>query len=177
MLSIIFLSVLASASLGEQGKEVASGINFLFAEATAVAGQTIPVFRIFFLITSMILLFSSQLGVLSASARIIAENILLLFKPIDHPARLTAAFYGSLWCQIGLGILIILMGFSEPRLLITTAAVLNAAAMMVAFGLILWLNHARLPKPLRPSLWRSVALFFGMVTFIYLLFETLRSLL
>lgn len=172
--SIALLSLLAYVTVGTYGSQVRDGISFLLIEAEVIGELTVPALRWFFLIMSMILLFSSQLGVLSSSARIIAENVILLKYPVSASVKMTAGFYLALWLQSGLGAVIILAGFSEPRLLITMAAVLNAAAMMVSFGLILWLNHVRLPISIRPPLWRKVVLIFGVLTFLMLLAETSR---
>lgn len=175
IVSIALLSLLAYVTVGTYGSQVSGGISFLLMEAEVIGELTAPALRWFFLIMSMILLFSSQLGVLSSSARIIAENVILLTHPLSNSVKMTAGFYIALWSQIGLGVVIILAGFSEPRLLITMAAVLNAAAMMVSFGLILWLNQARLPQAIRPQLWRKAVLVLGALSFLILLAETIRA--
>ncbi len=175
IVSIALLSLLAYVTVGTYGSQVSGGLSFLLMEAEVIGELTVPAMRWFFLIMSLVMLFSSQLGVLSSSARMIAENVILLTHPVTASVKMTAGFYVALWLQIGLGVVIILAGLSEPRLLITLAAVLNAAAMMVSFGLILWLNHVRLSIAIRPPLWRKVVLIFGTVTFLILLVETILS--
>ena len=155
-LTIFLLSVLAHSLVF--GQETQQGLQFLFQEAEAISRLASPVVGFIFLIVASQMLFSTQLGILESSSRIISENSLLVFYKPGKSVDLSKSFYIALWGQILLGIIITLLGFEEPRLLITLSAVLNAAAMMVAFPLIYWLNKQRLPEFIQPSLWRKLVL-------------------
>jgi hypothetical protein len=113
------------------------------------------------------MLLKTQIGVLEAAARIISENIVLLLRRREGEVwNLSLLFYGVLWLQIGLGIAVLLAGWSEPRLLLTAGAVLNGAAMMVAFPLLLRLNTKFLPEVARPSLFRKIGVLAGFSFFL-----------
>lgn len=155
-LTIFLLSVLAHSLVFGQATQ--EGLLFLFQEAETIGQVAGPLIGLLFLIVASQMLFSTQLGILESSSRIISENTLLLFYKPGKSVDLSKSFYVALWGQIVLGIIITLLGFKEPRLLITLSAVLNAAAMMVAFPLIYWLNKRQLPEFIQPSLWRKLVL-------------------
>ncbi|MCD8484005.1 hypothetical protein LRY60_00060 [Candidatus Woesebacteria bacterium] len=67
----------------------------------------------------------------------------------------------ALWAQIILGIVILLAGFQQPRFLLTLGAVLNGAAMMVAFALLFFLNRSQLPEFVRPGKLRQILTLVG----------------
>ncbi len=174
-LTIVVLSVLARATVYGQATE--SGLSFIYGEATVIGQQLHPQMGTFFLLIAALTLFSTQVGVLESSTRIISENILLLSTKRGQKVHASKWFYIALWSQILLGSVVYLSGFSEPRILLTLSAVLNAAAMMMAFIFIWWLNRVRLPKNMRPSVVR-VSLMGGAVLFFgYFLLITLQQFL
>lgn len=159
---MLLLALLAYATT--YGLDSSEGITFVIEEAGAIARQTFPQLGILFLIVTGTMLAATQLTVLDSTSRIITENILLLKSGKD--AAVSKAYYIVLWSQIIFGICVFMFGFDEPRALITLGAVINAFAMFVYIGLILWLNQKLLAKELRPSWWRVGALggallFFG----------------
>lgn len=169
-ISIVVLSVLARATV--YGQADTSGITFLYQEAAVISQRTYPIVGTFFLLVSALMLFSTQVGVLESSSRIISENALLLrFSPKDK-VNLSLWFYVALWGQIILGMILLLVGFSEPRFLLTLSTLLNAAAMMVAFGIILFLNMKRLGRMYQPAIWRRVVMVVAVGIFAYFLWQT-----
>lgn len=167
--TIAIMAILSKVLVFGQGVE--SGLSFLYAESAAIATLTKPYIGTFFLLVAALMLFSTQVGVLESSSRIISENILLLFYKSGRKFNLSKAFYVALWAQIILGIFIYLSGFNEPRFLLTLGAVLNAAAMMVSFPLIWWLNKTKLAKTYQPKWWRKLimlAAFAFFATFVYI---------
>jgi hypothetical protein len=164
LITIIILTVLARTLVF--GQAHAEGIEFLYQEAGIISVRLAPWMGTVFLMISAVMLFSTQLGVLESSTRIISENILLLGYSPGKKVNLSLAFYAALWAQIGLGIVILLMGFKEPRFLLTLSAVLNGAAMMVAFPLIYWLNRHSLPAVSQTARWRVGLLFAAFVFFL-----------
>lgn len=164
LLTMLLLALLSYATtFGLAGN--ASGINFVINEALAIGRYTMPVVGIAFLIVTGIMLVATQLTVLESTSRIITENVLLMRG--DRPANVSKVFYAVLWGQILFGISLIMLGFDEPRMLITLGAVINAFAMFVYIGLLVYLNNRRLHPALRPSWWRNLImglawLFFGI---------------
>lgn len=129
------------------------GLDFLFYEAIVIGQRLIPFAGTFFLFISALMLFSTQLGVFDATSRILAENLVLFSNKIAEK-NIPKVYYAFLWLQIVAGAVILFSGVTQPLLLITIAAVLNAFAMFVHVGLTLWLNLTTLEKAIRPNLFR-----------------------
>lgn len=164
-LTIVLLAVLSRSLVFGQASQ--SGIAFLFQEGAALSQILHPFIGTFFLIVSAVMLFSTQVGVLESSSRIISENVLLLIHKPGQKTNPSLAFYLALWSQIVFGIVTLLLGYQEPRTLLTLSAVLNGAAMMVAFPLVYWLNKRKLNKELQPALWRKIGLAVAFAFFVY----------
>lgn len=173
--TIALLALLAYALV--YGQELTEGISFVFAESAAISQLTTPLFGNFFLLLSAIMLFSTQVGVLESSSRIISENTILIFHKKGRSVNLSKAFYVALWGQIGLGVLVYLFGFQEPRMLLTVSAILNAAAMMVSFALVWILNRLRLKKRYWPARWRTVVMAAAFLFFLYFLIQILLPII
>lgn len=172
-ITICLLGLLAYATA--YGKTTpAVGIDFVFFEAGEIARQTFPFFGTAFLVVGGIMLFSTQLTVLDATSRIMAENLLIIKKDKWESKKLPSIYYSFLWAQIILGIVILLVGFREPLELLTISAVINAGAMFVHIGATLLLNLKSLDKKLRPSLFRVGIMALSFLFFGYL---TVRSLI
>jgi hypothetical protein len=172
LLTIVMLSVLAYSLVYRI--DTTQGISFLFAEAKLIGARTFPFVGLAFLVLGFLMLFSTQVGVLESTSRIISENAFLLLKKQGQKVNLSKGFYIALWGQIIFGITVLLLGFREPRFLLTLAAVINAVCMFIHLGLTFFMNHKVLPKELRPALYRKVILiiafiFFGVFSFLTLL--------
>ena len=171
LLSIIVLSALARATV--YGRVVESGLSFLYMEANVIGDALGTTVKIFFLLLAALMLFSTQLGVLESSARIISENVLLLTYKKGQKVNVSKGFYIVLWLQILLGIGIYMWGITEPRVLITFSAILNAAAMMMSFGFVYFLNRRELPKRYHPGIVRKLTMLSAFSFFLYFLVVTI----
>ncbi len=118
----------------------------------------LPLVGTFFLLVVSLTLFGTQLGVFDATSRILSENVILSSFGKLKEKNLRKLYYIVLWMQILAGVVIMMLGFTEPLQLVITAAVLNAMAMFVHTGLTLWLNMTSLDKEIRPSRLRFVAM-------------------
>ncbi len=177
LMTIILLSLLAQSLVFGQASQ--QGIEFLFQEAQAIAIRSTHGWlgRLFLLLAGL-MLYSTQLGVLESSSRIISENLVLLRVGSDQKevkANLSLWFYAALWGQITLGAIILLFGLTEPRFLLTLAAVLNALAMTLLFPLVIVLNRRRLAPPLRPSLGAQLILVGALIFFLIFSLSLVRS--
>jgi len=171
LVTIVLLSVLAKSLVFGQADQ--AGLSFLYQEAAMIGQRSFQGLKVVFLVLAALMLYSTQLGVLESSSRIIAENVLLLRWQKKRKFNVSAWFYIALWGQISLGIAILLLGWQEPRLLLTLSAVLNALAMTVLFPLVWWLNKKRLNKDLLPSKERLLGLLIAFLFFVSLSLFTL----
>lgn len=168
--TIILLAILSYSTVF--GQEVSSGLSFLHAESAVIGSQLGSGLGVLFLVIAAFMLFSTQLGVLESSSRIISENISLITNWRKNATDPTRGFAALVWFQIAVGIIVYLSGMTEPRALITLSAILNAAAMMVSFGLLFFLNRRSLQPAQRIGNFRKFVLLFGVAFFLILLAVT-----
>jgi len=172
-ITIVLLSVLAHALVFGQAQT--EGIQFLYQESAALTLRSHPALGTFFLLLASVMLFSTQLGVLESSSRIISENVLLLFYKPGKRFNLSLAFYLALWSQLALGMIVLLAGIHEPRFLLTLSAILNGVAMMIAFPLVYFLNRRHLPKWVQPGWFRQAWLIAAFLFFLIFVLVTFLS--
>lgn len=171
--SICLLALLSYSTVyGATGAP--KGIDFVLFEASAIGAASLPILGTFFLILGGLMLFSTQLTVLDATSRIISENFLIL-KTGWKANTLPVIYYSFLWLQIIFGSLIFFTDFSEPLLLLTLEAVINAAAMFVHIGLVMFLNITSLEKEIRPGILRIAAMAIAFAFFGYFTARTFLS--
>ncbi|MEK7182837.1 MAG: Nramp family divalent metal transporter [Patescibacteria group bacterium] len=151
-----------------------AGINFVLYEAATIGIRTLPIIGTLFLIIGGVMLFATQMTVLDATSRIMAENLLLVRSHIWRVKTLPSIYYSFLWAQILFGILVFLTNLREPLFLLILGAGINAFAMLVHVALTLWLNLTSLEKQLRPSLLRIGAM---GAAFLFLTYFVTRVLL
>lgn len=162
LLTMLMLALLAYATVFGMGNNT-EGIAFVINEAGFVGGQAGWIVGAMFLLIMGVVLGATQLTVLDSTSRIMTENLLLLEK--KRTKRVAVWYYLILWLQIFFGISVFLIGFDEPRQLITLGATINAFSMFVYTGLLLWLNQTLLPKEVRPNRFRILMM--GL-TFVFL---------
>jgi len=171
LLTIILLSLLSYILVFSKAES--TGMAFLYQQSGEIASRIGSGFGVVFLLVAAGMLYSTQVGILESTSRIISENILLSVYKKGKRVNLSLYFYLALWLQIILGIVILLLGFREPRFLLTLGAVLNAVAMAVAFPLVWFLNRKRLPKFTWGGRTRSIFYFLGfgfLIVFIGVVF-------
>ena len=174
-LTIIMLAFLSYLTV--YGSNGGNDLSFVFNEALILGQRTIPFVGTIFLIVAGLMLFSTQLGVMDTTSRILTENLTLISEKRFPPSTIRKNFYIFLWLQIILGVIILSVGFTQPLALLTLSAVLNAFSMFVYTGLVGYLNFKKLEKPIRPSLFRMGVLVLMFIFFGYFSVKTLLSFL
>jgi hypothetical protein len=170
--TMIALSLLAYTTVF--GTPMLEGVGFVINEAQVIAGKTFAILGTIFLLVASAMLFSTQFSILDATSRIMSENLVILSPKRFKIKKLPIFFYIFLWLQIIAGVIIFSLGFTQPLMLVIIGATLNAIAMFVYTGLVLWLNLSDLDKRLRPSLIRifvvsSGFIFYGVFSFFTIL--------
>lgn len=155
-LTMLLLALLSYVTVF--GSAQPTGISFVIQEAQAMGRIVTPLVGTLFLAVSAVMLFFTQFSVFGTTSRICTEN-LLLSSSVFKTKNAGIYFYGFLWLQTLLGILIFLAGFKEPLTLVIIGAVLNAFSMFVYTGLILWLNKTSLYREIRPRAIRTAVVF------------------
>lgn len=171
--TILILALLSHTTA--YGVDSAGGLGFFYTEAEMISARSTPIFGSLFIFAGVLMLFTTQIGVLESASRIVAENILLLTHRHNDSVNASRMFYVVLWIELVFSAIFLALGATEPRTILTLGAILNAAAMMVAFILILLLN-LRLPRLLRPSLTRQIILLTAATFFVYFLSKIITDL-
>ena len=171
--TISMLAILSAAT--SRGVESAGGLSFFFRQSEMISIALHPLIGTLFVLVGALMLFTTQLGVLEAASRVISENLLLLKYKVTDEVNASKMFYYVLWTELAFSAIFLFSGASEPRSLLTLAAILNAAAMMVAFVLIGALNIFSLPKQIKPPLARIGALATATTFFAYFVIQTLQT--
>lgn len=178
-ITIILLSLLAYNTTF--GQSSTSDISFVITEAANIGIAITPWVGSFFLLVAGFTLFGTQLTVYDATSRILSENVVLATGQRIKDKHLPKVYYTVLWLMILSGVIIFLLGFTQPLQLLLLAAVLNAIAMFVHSGLTLWLNKTSLPKPIRPNKFRTSVMTFAFLFYggfsIYVVVYELNKLL
>lgn len=172
LITILMLGTLSMATAN--GVSSAGGLDFFFKESQMIGLATNNFIGQLFVIIGALMLFTTQLGVLESASRVISENILLLKYRHNQEVNASKMFFIVLWSELLFSVIFLYSGVSEPRTILTLGAILNAAAMMVAFTLILLLNR-KLPKMIRPSLGRQIILLSATSFFLYFVIQTIAT--
>ena len=111
-------------------------------------------------------LLSTEIGILDAVTRVVVDLLKVGWLLDDERATPSRLYAIVLWTLIGFGVLVLAAGFERPLQLIVLSASLNAFVMFLYSGLLVWLGLRVYRGPLRPSLFRLLALgaaflFFG----------------
>lgn len=157
VVTIVLLGLLSYITVFHS-PQVSEDINFLFLESKVIGEMLFPIAGSFFLLIASLTLLSTQLGVLDATSRILSENVILLSNGRIKEQSIPKFYYIVLWAQILTGVLILMLGFTQPLQLVITGAVLNAFTMFIHVGLTLWINMTTLDKAIRPKVFRIITM-------------------
>ncbi len=162
LLTLALFCLLAPALL-DPAAPLGQDLEFLRAEAATLEARFGSAARDAFLVVGFAVLFSTELALIDAVARVAAD---LLAQPFERRASVSQLYFAVVWSMIGFGLVVLLVGFVQPLPLLVLSACLNAVVMFLYSGLLVWLNFKSFAPPLRPSPLRVAALlaataFFG----------------
>jgi hypothetical protein len=164
-LGSLALFCLLAASLLEPDAPVADGFGFIKDELAAIEARFGSVGRWGFLITGVAVLFSTELALLDAVARVSADLLKVGFVR-ESGLGLSQLYFAVVWALVVFGAVVLLAGFDQPLALLVISAALNGFVMFLYSALLLWLSLTTFHGPLRPHPVRVAALlgsvgFFG----------------
>lgn len=159
----------AEGSLKPGMDQFGAGMNFVWGEAEVLRANFGELSRVVFMTIGVIVLLTTELGVLDTVARISTDIVKVNYLEHNQYWTQSRLYFVFLWAEIAFGCLILLVGVDEPLVLITTSAAMNGAVMMVYSLLLLYLNTKILSRSLSISPLRFVAMvwscaFFGYFT-------------
>lgn len=162
---IAMFSALSAATVF--GLDLGGGFNFIRAEGQALGEQVGPWFRSLFWVSGVVILFSTNLGILDHMGRLIADIVKVNWLSEREFWSESKLYVVVVWVEIVAGSLILLFALDAPLRLMVIAGSLSGVVMFVYSALLIRLNRKALPGPIRMRgirLWAmvwAVALFGG----------------
>lgn len=162
--TIIVFSVLTYSTV-PVGQVEEQSFDFIRVEGNALKNAVAPWFGTFFFLAGTFALFSTNLGIVDYTCRLIADQLkvnALRESTFWSESKIYASF---VWLMIIVGSIILLGGFSQPVVLLIISSSIAGVMMFIYSALLIQLNR-RLPGELRLTgvryvvMWISV-LFFG----------------
>jgi hypothetical protein len=148
VLSLVILSVLAYSTL-PIGQVQEEDLAFLLLEGQALQASVAPWFGTAFWAAATVALFSTNLGIIDYTCRLIADQFkinALKDSAFWSESRIYVAF---VWLMIVVGSLILVAGVDQPFVLVVIASSIAGVQMFIYSGLLIMLNRRALPKELR----------------------------
>ncbi|MQA04229.1 MAG: hypothetical protein GEV07_16380 [Streptosporangiales bacterium] len=166
--SLIILAVVAH-SLLPVGEVKAQDLEFILLEGEALKEQVAPWFGTAFWVAGTITLFSTNLGILDYTCRLIADQLkinVFMESTFWTESKVYAVF---VWLMVAVGSIILLAGVDQPFVLVVIASSIAGVQMFIYSGLLIALNRKALPKQLQISGLRLAVvavsfLFFGFLS-------------
>jgi hypothetical protein len=131
-----------------------------------------PWFKFFFWIIGSFSLFAAALGIVDYTSRLAAD---VLKTSYARQANESKMYAGLVWGLVGIGIVVLLLGFDQPIVLLVIAAVVGGFMMFLYSGLLILINRRTLPAPIRIRGFRLAMLIWAIVLFGTLSILTFQS--
>ncbi len=131
------------------GQSVPDGLGFLRAEGEALAQAVGPWFGQFFWAAGVVVLFSTNLGILDYVSRLTADAVKVNWLRESRVWSESRLYFLVVWTMIIGGSMILLSGLDQPIALLVIASVLAGFVMFIYSVLLIVLNRRLLPKPIR----------------------------
>ena len=163
-ISIVLLSFLAYNTVyGVEG--YGKGIVFIRGEADILSQQFGGFFRYVFLLMGWAILFTSQIGVLDLFSRLSTDIIKWSWLREQEQWTESRIYFVIVIGLTVFAVIVFAGGLRDPRTLLTISAALNGIVMFLYSFLLLYMNRLKLPKEVRASTLRTVAMVWSVVFF------------
>jgi Amino acid permease len=175
VLTLVIMTVLAYSTLGV-GRVQEQDLAFLLLEGQVLQETVAPWFGIAFWVTAVIALFTTNLGILDYTSRLIADQFKIHALKDNRFWTESRIYATSVWLMIILGSLILLAGVDQPFVLVVISSSIAGVQMFIYSGLLMMLNRKALPKELRVGGIRLAVLalsflFFGFLSVLLVIDE------
>jgi hypothetical protein len=159
--TILFTSLLAySTVFGQEG--LANSITFLKTEGEVLGDRAGTWFQYLFWVVGAFSLFAAALGIVDYTSRLAADVVKTSYARDADESKIYA---GLVWGLVAIGIVVLLVGVSQPIVLLVISAVVGGFMMFLYSGLLILVNRKVLPAPIRVRGVRLVALVWSIALF------------
>ncbi len=170
LLALISHSVFYEHDVVRTGaEEYGSGMNFVLGEANEVGSTISPLARSVFLVMGIVILLTTEFGVLDAASRISTDIVKVAWLRENASWNESRLYYTFLWGSILVGSGILLLStvgidVSAFQLFKLTAA-MNGGVMFLYSALLLYVNRWKLPSGVRINWWRAIIMVWAVLFF------------
>ena len=162
--SLIVLSVLTYATVGV-GADLGEEFDFIQAEGNALKDDIAPWFGTAFWICGSICLFSTNLGILDYTSRLIADQLKVSAMRESTFWSESKIYFASVWTMIIFGCIVLLSGLEQPLLLLVISSSIAGVMMFIYSMLLIQLNRRALPQQIKISGVRLAVMAFSVLFF------------
>ncbi|MPY82969.1 MAG: hypothetical protein GEV00_06510 [Actinophytocola sp.] len=168
LVTIVIFSVLTVATVVAEGRTFGEeSFAFIRAEGEILGDRIGDWLPAAFWLTGSVVLFSTNLGVLDHVGRVIGDIVKTKWLRDSVRWSESKLYFTIVWTEIVIGSVILLSGVDEPLRLLVIASALNGISMFVYSALLIWLNRRAVPKPIRITGVRLVAMVWAVIFFGY----------
>lgn len=170
VLSLIVFAVLTYSTV-PVGQTEAQDLEFIRVEGEALRDAIGPGFGIAFWLAGTFALFSTNLGIVDYTCRLIADQLNTNATRDSQFWTESKLYFVFVWLMVILGSAILLGGFNQPLVLLIISSSIAGLQMFIYSGLLILLNRRALPEGVRITGYRLVVmgisfLFFGFFSVI-----------
>jgi hypothetical protein len=162
--SLIVLSVLTYATVGV-GANLGEDFAFIQAEGNALKDAIAPWFGTAFWICGAIALFSTNLGILDYTSRLIADQVKVSAASQSSFWSESKIYFAAVWTMITFGCIVLLSGLEQPLLLLVISSSIAGVMMFIYSILLIQLNRRALPGEIKIRGTRLGVMAFSVVFF------------
>jgi hypothetical protein len=146
--SLIVLSVLTYSTVGV-GANLGEDFDFIQAEGNALKDTIAPWFGTAFWICGAIALFSTNLGILDYTSRLIADQVKVSAASQSSFWSESKIYFAAVWTMIVFGCVVLLSGLEQPLLLLVISSSIAGVMMFIYSMLLIQLNRRALPGEIK----------------------------
>jgi hypothetical protein len=159
--TILFTSLLAySTVFGREG--LANNIGFIRTEGEVLGERVGAWFQYLFWAVGAFSLFAAGLGIVDYTSRLAADVVKTSYARGASESKIYA---GLVWGLVGIGIVVLIAGVSQPIVLLVISAVVGGFMMFIYSGLLILVNRRTLPAAIRVRGVRLFALCWSIALF------------
>jgi Mn2+/Fe2+ NRAMP family transporter len=162
--SLIVLSVLTYSTV-PVGADLGEEFAFIEHEGTALKDEIAPWFGTAFWICGAICLFSTNLGILDYTSRLIADQLKVSMMRESTFWSESKIYFAAVWTMIVFGCVVLLSGLEQPLLLLVISSSIAGVMMFIYSILLIQLNRRALPRQIKISGARLAVMAFSVLFF------------
>lgn len=160
-LTITFTSLLAYATVyGMEG--LSNGIDFVKREGEVLQERVGAWFKVLFWFIGAFSLFAAAAGIVDYTSRLAADVLRTSYLKERNESRL---YFALVWGLVVIGMLVLLVGLSQPLILLVVSACVGGGMMFIYSALLIKLNRQLLVPAIRPGPGRIAALVWAFLLF------------